>query len=84
MENQKMENVLNLALEATPEELERSETLAVGYDREEKTWEVIVKHSRPLEGLEEMGVRQQELLNQYSILKVPESRLQEVSDHPKE
>ncbi len=77
-----MENVLNLALEATPEELERSETLAVGYDREEKTWEVIVKHSRPLEGLEEMGVRQQELLNQYSILKVPESRLQEVSELP--
>lgn len=82
MANQKMENVLNLALAATPEEMERSETLAVGYNPEERTWEVIVKHSRPLEGLEEMGVRQQELLNQYSILTVPQSRLGEVSRLP--
>ena len=72
MQNQKMENVLNLALGATPQELERSETLAVGFDPEENTWEVIVKHSRPLEGLEDMGVKQVELLNQYSILTVPE------------
>lgn len=82
MQNQKMENVLNLALGATPQELERSETLAVGYDSEQKTWEVIVKHSRRLEGLEEMGIKQEELLNQYSILTVPESKLDEVSELP--
>jgi len=82
MQNQKMENVLNLALGATAEELERSETLAVGYDPEEKTWEVIVKHSQPLRGLDEMGVKQEELLNQYSILTVPESKLEEVSRLP--
>ncbi len=82
MQNQKMENVLNLALGATPQELERSETLAVGFDPEENTWEVIVKHSRPLEGLEDMGVKQVELLNQYSILTVPESKLEEVSRLP--
>lgn len=79
MQNQKMENILNLALEATPEEMERSETLAIGYDPAEKTWEVIVKHSQPLSGLEQMGVRQTELLNQYSILTVPESKLEEIS-----
>ena len=82
MQDQKLENVLNLALGATPEELERSETLAVGYDPEEETWEVIVRHSRPLEGLEEMGVRQEELLNQYSILTVPRSKLEELSALP--
>ena len=82
MQNQKMENVLNLALGATPQELERSETLAVGFDPEENTWEVIVKHSRPLEGLEDMGVKQVELLNQYSIRTVPESMLEEVSRLP--
>ncbi|MCI8515686.1 MAG: S8 family peptidase [Hungatella sp.] len=82
MENQKMENVLNLALGATKEELERSETLAIGYDPREQTWEVIVKHSTELEGLEEMGVKQTRLLNQYSILTVPESRINEVADLP--
>lgn len=82
MKNQKMENELNLALGASEEELERSETLAVGYDAVEKTWEVIVKHSQPLGDLEQMGVRQEELLNQYSILTVPESRLEEVSRLP--
>lgn len=82
MENQKMENVLNLALGATKEELERSETLAIGYDPGEQTWEVIVKHSTELEGLKEMGVKQTKLLNQYSILTVPESRINQVADLP--
>lgn len=82
MQNQKMENVLNLALGASAEELERSETLAIGYDAEERTWEVIVKHSRPLEGLSDIGVKQKELLNQYSILTVPASMLETVSSLP--
>ena len=82
MQNQKMENVLNLALGASAEEWARSETLAIGYDAEERTWEVIVKHSRPLEGLSEMGVKQKELLNQYSILTVPASLLDAVSSLP--
>lgn len=82
MQNQKLENSLNLALSATPQELERSETLAVGFDPDENTWEVIVKHSRPLERLAEMGVKQEELLNQYSILTVPESKLDQVSQLP--
>ena len=34
--NQKIENLLNLALEATPEERERSGELDVGYDPEER------------------------------------------------
>ncbi len=82
MENQKMENMLNLALGASAEELERSESLAVGYNADEKTWEVIVKHSRPLEGLEELGIKQNQLLNQYSILTVPQSNLQTVANLP--
>ena len=41
MESQKIENLLNLALEATPEEREKSLELDVGYDREEKEWDLI-------------------------------------------
>ena len=35
MNDQKLENLLNLALDATSEELERSERLSEGYDRAE-------------------------------------------------
>ncbi len=45
MEDQKLDNLLNLALDATKEELEKSEELDVGYDLGERTWEVIVRYS---------------------------------------
>lgn len=43
--NQKLENLLNLALDADENERERSEILDVGYDPIEKEWELIVKYS---------------------------------------
>ncbi len=83
MPNQKLENLLNLALEATPEERENSQNLATGYNPEERTWELIVKHSLPLaEGELPPGVRAEQLLNNYSILTVPESLIQAVSELP--
>ena len=39
----KIENILNLALDATQEEREKSLNLDVGYDVTENRWEVIVK-----------------------------------------
>ncbi len=45
MEDQKLDNLLSLALDATKEELEKSEELDVGYDKEERTWEVIVRYA---------------------------------------
>ena len=45
MNNQKIENLLNLALDATPEEREKSMQLNVGYFPEERMWELIVKYS---------------------------------------
>ena len=82
MENQKLENLLNLALGATPQERERSENLQVGYNPEERTWELIVKHSEPLPDLTDMGVETQQLLNNYSIVVVPESQIDFISQIP--
>ena len=42
MDNQKRENLLNLALDATEEERLKSVNLNVGCDPGEKTWELIV------------------------------------------
>lgn len=48
MDDQKIENLLNLALDATQEERERSESLEVGYDSRDRTWQVIVRYSGAL------------------------------------
>ena len=71
--NPKIENLLNLALEATPQERERSQNLNVGFDREERQWELIVKYNGDLSGLRSRGIRVTELQNEYAILLVPES-----------
>ena len=71
MDDQKLENLLNLALSATEEERLQSENLNIGYNPEEKTWELIVRHSGSLEGLTALGIRVDELLNGYAVLIVP-------------
>lgn len=82
MQDQKLDNTLNLALESAPEELEKSEELRVGYNPEEQTWELIVKHTEPIDELRESGIEIYPLLNNYSIITVPESLIQMVSDLP--
>lgn len=79
MNNPTMENVLNLALDATPQELARSEELNVGFDSTEKIWELIVKYSGSLTGLSSLGVTVTELLNEYAILTVPESLVERLA-----
>ena len=49
MENQKAEAVLNLAADATAEELKKAEELSVGYDEGKGIWEIIIKYSGTLE-----------------------------------
>ena len=43
MNNQKIENQLNLAIEASSKERTKSMDLDVGFDRKTKTWQVIIK-----------------------------------------
>ena len=45
MPDQKLDNLLNLALDATEEEREKSRNLNVGYEKQTRKWEIIVKHS---------------------------------------
>lgn len=82
VENPKLENMLNLALDATPEERARSMNLDVGFDRAENTWELIVKYTGSLGSLEEMGITVTELLNEYAVLLVPESLIEKLAGVP--
>lgn len=72
MANQRLENMLNLALE-TPEEVrQKTENLNVGFDETVRAWELIVKYNGSLEALEQMGITVEELIAGYGILTVPE------------
>ena len=79
MGDPKMENLLNLALEATEGERERSLNLNVGFDQQERSWELIVKYNGDLSGLREMGIQVVELQNEYAILTVPEALVETLS-----
>ena len=79
MDNQKRENLLNLALDATEEERLKSVNLNVGYAPGEKTWELIVRYNGSLESLRDEGIRVDELAAGYAVLVVPESRIEQVS-----
>lgn len=78
MNDQKRENLLNLALSATPEELEKSEALNTGYRAAERTWELIVKYNGDLSVLAEAfpEIIIEELSNEYAILIVPQSLIE--------
>lgn len=75
MDNEKIENLLNLSLNSTREERERSSVLETGYSSQEDTWEVIIKFSGEFQELLQKfpRIRGQELLYQYALLIVPES-----------
>ena len=49
LNGQKVEDVLNLAMDASEYELKKSPSLDVGYNEAERTWEVIVRYSGELE-----------------------------------
>lgn len=72
--NPKRENLLNLALDATYQELEKSPDLQVGFDRSQNTWELIVRHSSDLQNLRQEfpQILIVELLNGYAVVTLPE------------
>lgn len=75
MDSQKNENLLNLALNTPAIQREQSLELNVGYDTEEKTWEVIVKYHGSLQELAARRIVVEELIAGYAILTVPESEM---------
>ena len=46
MPDQKIDNLLNLAMDATPQERRKSGNLNVGYDPATRLWDVIIKVQR--------------------------------------
>lgn len=79
MASQKIENLLNLALDATPEERAKSLELDVGYDQEENEWDLIIKYSGNLESVRALASRTVELQNEYAVITIKESLIGELT-----
>jgi len=75
MDDQKIEDLLNLALRATPKERKESLELNVGYDTGTRTWDIIIRYSGDIEQLKEPDIIVTQLLNNYAVVTLPQERL---------
>lgn len=82
MTNQKLENVLNLALDATEEERQKSLELDVGYDAILREWDLIVRYSGSLDELRALGAGVVELQNEYAVVTIREDLIDRLTQFP--
>lgn len=81
LSDQKIENLLNLALDASQEERQKSQILEVGYDAQDQMWEVIIRYNGKLDA-EERGWGVVYLSGGYAILTLPQSDIELLSSLP--
>ena len=82
MEDQKMDNLLNLALDSTENERIRSGNLNGGSTGEAGVWDVVVKYSGNPEALAGEDVRAVPLLGGYAVVTLPPESLEEYARRP--
>lgn len=84
MNSAKIENLLNLALDVSEQERMRSPALSVGFEPVTNTWEVIVRYFGELQPLQNRFPDWQitELLNEYAIIRLPESQIDQLAGLP--
>lgn len=81
--NQKIENLLNVSLDATMEELESSESLSTGFNWRDNTWEIIVRYTGNLENIKaNYNVYVRELLFNYAIIVTDKATIELISQEP--
>lgn len=82
MNSQKADNQLNLALDATEEERQKSLELDVGYDPLEQEWDLIIKYSGNLDAVRLVAESVTEMANEYAVIVIQESRIPELVTIP--
>ena len=79
MPNQKIENLLHLALWASPKERLQSGQLQAGYDPLRRTFEVLIRYQGDLSYFDRSGWEYTKLLGNYAVLQLPETEVETVS-----
>lgn len=85
-DSQKLENSLNLALESSPRTRSFSPSLSLGYNEQDKTWELIIKYNDLQTFLSYIStkpaIRADLLIAGYAILTIPESEINSLITQP--
>ncbi|MCI8372678.1 MAG: S8 family peptidase [Lachnospiraceae bacterium] len=81
MANQKIENLLNLALGTPERERQKSQNLNVGFDELTNTWDIIIKYHGEINRLEQLDERIHvvPLLGNYAIVTIPQEWIETVA-----
>jgi len=79
MSNQKLENLLNLSLDATDEERRQSPDLSAGFNTAADTWTIIIKYVKNLDVLSQYSIQPTLLLGDYAILEVPRPLIEKIA-----
>lgn len=82
MENGKIENLLELALDTTESMREQSDNLSAGYDKADNRWEIIMRYSGDIQKIEEEFDYVTTLLGGYAILRVTQAQLMQLAENP--
>ena len=82
MADQKLDNLLNLALDSTEEERKKSGNLNIGYEEQSGNWDIIVKYSGDAEALSGERIRTVPLLGGYAVVNLPEEEIPEFASRP--
>lgn len=82
MNSQKVENQLNLALDISNQDREKTLDLDVGFDQETKRWELIVRYNTELAKVAaQVGFTYVELLANYAIIRIDEDKIDQLANY---
>lgn len=82
MDSQKLENLLNVALQTDKNDRNSSNDIDVGFNSEENTWELIVKYNGDLTFVSELGGIVEELILGYAIIVISEDKIPQLISRP--
>ncbi len=82
MDSQKLENLLNVALQTDKTAVNFENDIGVGFNPRENTWELIVKYNGDLTFVQGLGGTVEELILGYAIIVIPENRIAELISRP--
>lgn len=82
MENGKIENLLELALDTTESVREQSDNLSAGYDEADNRWEIVLRYSGDIRELEEEFDYVTKLFGGYAVMRVTQAQLMRLAQNP--
>lgn len=76
--SEKIDNLLNLALESDSTEMQKSDELSVGFDEETQTWDLIIRYTGDISFLKKFpDISVVELMGGYAIIHIPQRLVEE-------